>query len=105
MVSGNAESGAVKGLGKPSAGEPHARFDEGGLETEPGLGPAEPAKRVRGQRRTIRPPRQPPTLPKPADLPVEQPMVFDLAVNMKTAQALGITFPNEIMLLVTEIIQ
>jgi hypothetical protein len=50
-------------LGKPGAGKLHARFDEGRLETEPGLGPAEPAKRVRGQRRTIRPPRQPPTLP------------------------------------------
>jgi putative tryptophan/tyrosine transport system substrate-binding protein len=42
---------------------------------------------------------------KPADLPVEQPMTFDFAVNMKTAQALGITFPNEIMLQVTEVIQ
>jgi putative ABC transport system substrate-binding protein len=41
----------------------------------------------------------------PANLPVEQPMTFDLVVNMKTAQALGITFPNEIMLQVTEIIQ
>jgi putative tryptophan/tyrosine transport system substrate-binding protein len=42
---------------------------------------------------------------KPADLPVEQPMTFEFVVNMKTAQALGITFPNEIMLQVTEIIQ
>jgi putative tryptophan/tyrosine transport system substrate-binding protein len=42
---------------------------------------------------------------KPADLPVEQPMTFDLVVNMKTAQALGITFPNEIMLQVTEVIE
>jgi putative ABC transport system substrate-binding protein len=42
---------------------------------------------------------------KPADLPVEQPMTFDFVVNMKTAQTLGITFPNEIMLQVTEIIQ
>ena len=41
----------------------------------------------------------------PADLPVEQPMTFDFVVNMKTAQALGITFPNEIMLQVTEVIQ
>ena len=32
---GNADSGAVKDLGKPGAGEPHARFDEGGLETGP----------------------------------------------------------------------
>jgi putative ABC transport system substrate-binding protein len=42
---------------------------------------------------------------KPADLPVEQPMLFDFVVNMKTAQALGITFTNEIMLQVTEVIQ
>jgi putative ABC transport system substrate-binding protein len=41
----------------------------------------------------------------PADLPIEQPMTFDFVVNMKTAQSLGITFPNEIMLQVTEVIQ
>ena len=42
---------------------------------------------------------------KPADLPIEQPMTFEFVVNMKTAQALGITFPNEIMLQVTEVVQ
>jgi putative ABC transport system substrate-binding protein len=42
---------------------------------------------------------------KPADLPVEQPMTFEFVVNMKTARELGITFPNEIMLQVTEAIQ
>jgi putative ABC transport system substrate-binding protein len=42
---------------------------------------------------------------KPADLPVEQPMTFDFVVNLKTAQALGITFPHEILLQVTEVIQ
>jgi putative ABC transport system substrate-binding protein len=41
---------------------------------------------------------------KPADLPVEQPTTFDLVVNLKTAQALGLTFPNEIMLQVTDVI-
>ncbi len=41
----------------------------------------------------------------PADLPVEQPMTFDFVVNLKTAQALGISFPPEIMLQVTEVIQ
>jgi putative tryptophan/tyrosine transport system substrate-binding protein len=42
---------------------------------------------------------------KPADLPVEQPMTFEFLVNMKTARELGITFPDEIMLQVTEVIQ
>jgi putative tryptophan/tyrosine transport system substrate-binding protein len=41
----------------------------------------------------------------PSDLPVEQPMTFEFVVNLKTAQALGITFPQEIMLQVTEVIQ
>jgi putative ABC transport system substrate-binding protein len=42
---------------------------------------------------------------KPADLPVEQPMYFDFVVNMKTARELGITFPREILLQVTEVIE
>jgi putative tryptophan/tyrosine transport system substrate-binding protein len=42
---------------------------------------------------------------KPADLPVEQPMTFDFVVNLKTARQLGIMFPNEIMLQVTEVVQ
>jgi hypothetical protein len=31
-------------------------------------------------------------------------MTFDFVVNMKTARALGITFPPEIMLQVTEVV-
>jgi putative ABC transport system substrate-binding protein len=42
---------------------------------------------------------------KPADLPVQQPMTFDFVVNLKTAAALGITFPHEILLQVTEVVQ
>jgi putative ABC transport system substrate-binding protein len=40
----------------------------------------------------------------PAELPIEQPMTFDFVVNMRTARALGITFPPEVLLQVTETI-
>jgi putative ABC transport system substrate-binding protein len=42
---------------------------------------------------------------KPADLPVEQPSVFDFTINLKTAHALGMTIPQSVLQQATEVIQ
>jgi putative ABC transport system substrate-binding protein len=42
---------------------------------------------------------------RPTDLPIEEPREFDFLINIKTAQALGLTVPQHVLLQATELIQ
>jgi putative ABC transport system substrate-binding protein len=82
----------------PSMWEWSEQVEDGGLMSY-GSSLVERAQRIAGHVNLILKGRS------PAEIPVEQPMTFELAINMKTTKALGIKIPQTILLRADRMIQ